>query len=118
MLEIIENSNNLLYIKASGEVTAADYETVLIPAAEDILKEHDKLRMIYELGPEMTGFSAGAMWEDAKVGMNHLTQFEKLAVISDHSWIINMVKVFAFMIPCPVKVFSVAQAAEARTWIG
>ena len=118
MLEIIENSNNLLYVKASGEVTATDYETVLIPAAEAILKEHDKLRMIYELGPEMTGFSAGAMWEDAKVGMNHLTQFEKLAVISDHSWIVNMVKIFAFMIPCPMKMFSAAQAAEARTWIG
>lgn len=36
MLEIIENSNSLLYIKASGEVTAADSETVLIPAADDI----------------------------------------------------------------------------------
>jgi hypothetical protein len=117
MFKIIENSNNLLYIKASGEVTAADYETVLIPAAEKILKEHDKLRMIYELGPDMTGFSAGAMWEDAKVGMDHLTQFEKLAVISDHPWIVNMVKVFAFMIPCPVKVFSVAEATEARSWI-
>ena len=117
MLEIIEKSNNLLHIKASGEVTAEDYETVLIPAAEDILQEHDKLRMIYELGPDMTGFSVGAMWEDAKVGMNHLTQFEKLAVISDHAWIVNMVKVFAFMIPCPVKVFSDAEAADARTWI-
>ena len=117
MFEIIENKNNLLYIKASGEVTAADYETVLIPAAEDILKQHDKLRMIYELGPDMIGFSAGAMWEDAKVGMDHLTQFEKLAVISDHTWIVNMVKVFAFMIPCPVKVFSEAEAADARTWI-
>jgi len=29
MFEIIESSNNLIYIKASGEVTAADYETVL-----------------------------------------------------------------------------------------
>ena len=37
MFEIIEKNQNLLYIKASGEVTAADYETVLIPAAEDIL---------------------------------------------------------------------------------
>jgi hypothetical protein len=29
-----------------------------------------------------------------------------------------MVKVFAFMIPCSVKVFTAAQAAEARTWVG
>ena len=32
--------------------------------------------------------------------------------------LVNMVKVFAFMIPCPVKVFSATRAAEARTWIG
>lgn len=117
MFEIIESSNNLIYIKASGEVTAADYETVLVPAIEDGLKQHDKLRMIVELGPDMTGFSAGAMWEDAKVGMNHLTQFEKLAVISDYSWIVNSVKAFGILIPCPVKVFSVAQTTDARAWI-
>ena len=117
MFEVIESSNNLIYIKASGEVTAADYETVLIPAIDESLKQHDKLRMVFEIGPDMSGFSAGAMWEDAKVGMNHLTQFEKLAVITDHSWIANSVKVFGFLIPCPVKVFSVDQAADARAWI-
>ena len=117
MFEIIKSKNNMIHLKASGEVIASDYEMVLIPALENSLKEYNKLRMIVELGPEMSGFSAGAMWQDAKVGMNHLTQFEKLAVITDHTWIITSVKVFAFLIPCPVKVFSTTQSADAISWI-
>jgi hypothetical protein len=116
MLEIVEKTGNLIHIRAIGEITAKDYETVMIPAVEDTLKHHDKLKMIYELGPEMTGFSPGAAWEDTKVGMSHLTQFEKIAVVTDHHWLVNMVKAFGILVPCPVKVFAPNQVQEAREW--
>jgi hypothetical protein len=31
---------------------------------EQALSEHDKVRLLYVLGAEFTGFSGGAMWED------------------------------------------------------
>lgn len=117
MLEIVDKTGNLIHIKAQGEVTANDYETVLIPAVEETLQQHDKLKMIYELGPGMTGFSPGAAWEDTKVGMSHLTQFEKIAVVSDHHWLVNMVKAFGILMPCPVKVFAPNHVKEARDWM-
>lgn len=60
MLNIVEQQGNLVHVRASEEVSANDYETVLIPAIEATLKEHNKLKLIYEMGPEVTGFSAGA----------------------------------------------------------
>ncbi|MCG6887097.1 MAG: STAS/SEC14 domain-containing protein [Proteobacteria bacterium] len=118
MLELIEDMpGNVLAIKASGEVTAEDYETIMVPAVEARLKQFDKVRMLYELGPEMNGFTAGAMWQDAKVGMSHLLSFEKIAVVTDHAWVANGVRAFAFMIPCPVKIFSTAERDAAKNWI-
>ena len=100
MLEIVEDMpGNILAIKASGEVTSEDYESVMVPAVERKLGEFEKVRMLYELGPEMKGFTAGAMWQDAKVGMSHLLSFDKIAVVTDHTWLANAVRAFAFMMP-------------------
>jgi hypothetical protein len=57
------------------------------------------------------------MWEDAKVGIWHLTAFEKISVVSDVDWIIDAVKVFKFVIPCPVKTFRNEELAKAKVWV-
>ena len=36
---------------------------------------------MYAIRSYYAGFSAGAMWEDAKVGIRHLRAFEKIAVV-------------------------------------
>ena len=57
------------------------------------------------------------MWDDAKVGLKHLTHFEKIAVVTDDKWIVRMVKAFGFMMPGEVSLFSNEQLAEAKAWI-
>lgn len=80
MLERIGDlPDNVLGFKASGEVTGDDYRSVLIPAVETALKGESKLRLLYILGPEVTGMSAGAAWQDTKVGLGHMTRWEKVA---------------------------------------
>jgi hypothetical protein len=49
--------------------------------------------------------------------MSHLLSFEKIAVVTDHAWVANGVRAFAFMIPCPVKIFSTAERDAAKNWI-
>ena len=61
MLELLQpTTDNLVSVSASGTVTAEDYESVLIPAIEETLKSHDKVRVLLQLEPN-TGFTAGAM---------------------------------------------------------
>jgi len=118
MIEFIQNMpENVVAVKASGKVTAKDYDDVLIPSIEDKLGKHKKIRMLYELGRDLSGFTPGAMWDDAKVGIRHITAFEKIAVVSDVEWIAAAVKVFAFLIPCPVRVFGTTELSEAKKWI-
>ena len=43
--------------------------------------------MLYDLGSKFTGFDTAAMWEDATAGLEHFTEFEKVAFGSDVDWI-------------------------------
>ena len=109
--------DNVVAVAAHGTVAGDDYETVLIPALDRGLKTHEKVRLLYHLGSDFTGFTAAALWDDTKVGIRHLTAFEKIAVVTDVSWIVDAVKVFGFFIPCPVKVFGNDRLDDAKAWI-
>lgn len=118
MIELLPNlPSEVIGFVASGKVTAKDYESVVFPAIESKVKEHGKVRILYQIGPRFSGFTAGAMWDDAKVGLGHLKAWEKIAVVTDVDWIRRAVGVFRFLMPCPIKMFSNSQLAEARDWI-
>jgi hypothetical protein len=118
MIELIPDfPDQVVGFVASSQVTAGDYETVVIPAIESALKTHGTVRVFYQLGPAFTGFTAGAMWDDMKLGMAHLKAWEKIAVVTDLAWVADATRIFQFVIPCPVKVFSNSEFAEAARWI-
>lgn len=118
MIEIISGMpDNVLAVTARGTVTAQNYENVLLPAVESVLKRHKKIRFLFRTSKDFSGYTPGAMWDDAKLGVQHLTAFEKIAVVSDVPWLVQSTRLFRFLIPCPVKVFSGEKLPDAEAWI-
>ena len=118
MLERMQGlPDNVLGFDAKGDVTGADYESVLIPAVEEMFSRQKSLRFMYCLGDEFTGFDAKAIWDDAKVGLQHLTAWERVAVVTDVGWISTAVKAFGFIMPGQVRVFSNSELSEAQRWL-
>jgi len=118
MIEVMTDlPERVLGLRATGQVTAEDYKTVLVPAIEEQLTRHKKVRLLYVFGNDFKGYSGGAAWEDAKVGMKHLTSFERVAVVTDVDWIENMIKAFGFAVPGEVRVFDDDDLEAARQWI-
>ena len=109
--------DNVVGFSARGQVTAEDYEQHVVPAVEQALVRHDKVRLLYQLGGEFEGFDLGAMWEDAKVGLSHLAAWERIAVVTDVDWIRMATKAFGFAMPGEVRVFSNAELGAARNWL-
>lgn len=109
--------DNVAAFRCSGHVTAAEYEEVLIPAVEDRLTRHDKIRIYYEVADGFDGFEAGAMWDDMKLGMSHLLRWERFAVVTDEEWIRHAVKFFGFMMPGQLRTFPSSEADQAREWV-
>ena len=118
MLEKISDvPDSVLGFRASGELTGDDYRNVLVPAVEAALQSRDELRLLYVLGDDVTGFSAGAAWQDTKVGMEHVSRWEKIAVVTDKEWIRHSVNIFGYLIPGEIKAYPAAAEGDARAWI-
>ena len=109
--------DDVLALKAEGVITAADYEEVLIPKFEELKRKHGGVKLLYWCGEEFKGFSAGAMWDDARFGMTHLGDFGKVAVVSDVEWVRQSVKIFAPFMGAPVKIFHNSEIEDAKSWI-
>ncbi len=118
MIELLKGySGNVVALSASGQVTKADYEKVVIPAVEQALGQHEKVRLYYQIGPDFSGIDPGAMWADTKIGMGHILRWERIAVVTDVDWIRHSVSAFGFLMPAQVKVYPTAEADQAKKWI-
>jgi SpoIIAA-like len=109
--------DNVVAASASGVVTKRDYQECLVPRVELALKRHPKIRCYYELGPQFSRMEPGAMWEDFKIGIEHLSRWERVAVVSDVDWIKHAVNAFRFLMPGEVRIFATSETAPAREWI-
>jgi len=118
MIKIIDGlPANVLGISAEGKITGSDYETVLIPAIEEKLKTQKKIRMLYELGSNFTGFEMSAMLDDAKMGMKHLSAWDKIALVSDHQMINTFAKFFGHLMSCELRIFKNDEFETAKKWV-
>lgn len=109
--------DNVVAVTATGTITAEDYESVIIPAIEQAHDKHGKIRMLYQIESDMCDYTAGALWDDTKVGLKHFAHFEKIAVVTDNGLITASIKTFAFLMPGEVRIFSNTELEEAKTWI-
>ena len=100
-----------------GHVTKRDYESVLIPAVNEALQQRGKLRLYYQIDPDFSGIDAGAVWDDFKVGMEHVLRWERIAVVTNVDWIRYTIRAFSFVIPGVAKIFRLDEQAKAREWI-
>ncbi len=114
---ILDLPEQVVGVTASGQVTAEDYESVVVPAVEAALHKFDSIRFLYHLGSAFTGFAAGAMWDDMKLGLGHLRNWKRVAVVTDHKWVEAALHLFSFAMPCPVRLFPGAEFAEAERWV-
>lgn len=118
MLERIENlPEDTVGVTGHGELTAQDYKTVLIPAIEAALSDHNQINFLYELGPTFESFSAGAMLQDALVGLRHPLSWHKIAVVTSHDWIARLIRQASAVIPGEVRVFEWAEQKDALSWL-
>jgi hypothetical protein len=117
MIELIPDlPENVLGFRATGDVTVGDYETVIIPAVEARIKESGKIRVLAHLGPDFTGFKSGVLLQDAKLGLEHIKAWEKIAVVTDQQSIRDSITTFGWLIPGEIELFYNAGLPDAIEW--
>ena len=95
--------NGIDGVKAIGKISKEDYEHVFVPLLDEARREGRRIRFLYQLGPEFEGFTPGAAWEDAKIGLHSMRLFDGCAVVTDFGWIRESTRLIGFLMPCPVQ---------------
>lgn len=109
MIEIRQAAaDNILSISAIGQATDEDCKRTLIPAADEKIRGHDRIRVLYHLGPRFERFEARAVVDAAVFGLRNIRRTERIAIVTDVDWCRSAVR---------VKIFENARLAEAESWI-
>lgn len=118
MLEIMnESTDTMLAVKATGTLSDSDYVDVWIPALQTIIDKNGKANALLYLDENFKGWELKAMWEDAKFGFKHRSDFSKIAIVGGPSWIKWGVKVGELMIDGEVGTYGPNQLAQALEWV-
>lgn len=102
--------------RAVGAVEADDYATVLDPVIDGAVADGRRLNLVFELGPEFERYTLGAMWQDALLEGKPGHVWGRLALVTDHELIAEIVHGLSFLVPGQVKIFSVDALADAIAW--
>ena len=114
MKELSDLPAGVIGFEASGKIRAEDYRDVLLPALERAAATGE-VRFVIVMR-DFDGMSGGAVWEDLKVGFEHLRAWKRIALVTDITWIRDMTTLFGWMTPGEVKTFRLAELPEAAGW--
>jgi hypothetical protein len=109
--------DHVLGFRAEGRVTGEDYREVLEPALDDALTRHPQIDFLYHLGPDFTRFTTTALWDDARLGLHHLKDFRRVAVVTDVDWIGIAVRGADALTSAELRAFANTELGAAQDWL-
>jgi hypothetical protein len=118
MLSILpDTAGDLIVVQASDELTADDYQQVLVPLIEEKLPQYGPLRVVLYFDQSFTGMAAGAIWEDAKLGISHAEDFIRIAVVGGPVWVSWATALGNHLVRGEAKHFEERQFLQALHWV-
>jgi hypothetical protein len=115
MVEVLPDSKgNILALRARGLLTHQDYRRVIIPRLEAMIRGHGKVRFLLE---NFQGWGAVAFWDDARFGLMHRNDFEKIALIGGPKCVLWALNLVALVVSGEMRTFSASERSKALSWI-
>ncbi|HEY7916744.1 MAG TPA: STAS/SEC14 domain-containing protein [Acidimicrobiales bacterium] len=113
--ELSEMPPGVIGFEASGKLEAEDYRDVVLPVLERAAASGDvRLVMVMK---DFDGMSGGALWQDLKVGIEHLRAWKRIALVTDIEWMHHLTDLFGWMTPGETKTFSMSDRDLAIAWV-
>jgi hypothetical protein len=104
-------------IEARGTLTSGDYARVFAPLVDRHRRGGQRLRLLYQFGPDFNRITPAALWADSRLGARYLPLLDGCAVITDIDWIRDPGRSIAKWLPCPLRVYDNAHRDEAARWL-
>ena len=67
--------------------------------------------------PQLEDFDGDVVKEEMKFAARHTTAYERVAIVSDESWLGPALRMLSVLVPGQLRGFPVAQLQSAKTWV-
>ncbi len=115
--EIEGLKDGVIGFHVGGVVGKEEYVDKFIPTMEKALQKHDKISAIIVIDDDFDHYTWQAVLEDTKVGFKHPLEWEKIAIVTDVEWMVDVLKYLRLLAPYKVQVFSHDALEEAMKWV-
>ncbi|MFB8388355.1 STAS/SEC14 domain-containing protein [Microbacterium sp. NPDC055910] len=102
--------------RAVGTVEASDYRNVVDPAIDAAIEHDAKVNVVFVLGEEFDRYSLGALWQNAELESRPARAWGRIALVTDHTIVGEVIHAIAFLFPCELRFFRVAALDDAVGW--
>lgn len=118
MLSIISDlPPHVVGVRAIGAITKQDFDTVLKPALEDLLRRTGKINYLLLLETPVSNFTVGAWIDDFILGLKHFTHWNRVAVVTNEKVVEKFSDAFNFILPGKSKGFTLGELVKAKEWV-
>lgn len=116
MISRLDNlPDGVIGFEATGKIAAEDYRDVVVPTLEQAAKAGD-VRFVIVMR-DFDGITGGALWQDLKMGIEHLRSWKRIALVTDINWMTHATDLFGWMTPGATKTFPLDQKEQAIQWV-
>lgn len=105
----------VLGFRLSGRLTTDDYEETLMPAVALAKATGEGLRVVLQIDADAE-FSAGALWDDTRLGLANWGRWKRVAVVCDEKWLHRVARAFSFLLPGQMRGFPADRLEQATAW--
>jgi hypothetical protein len=102
---------------AVGDVDDDDWEDVAEPVLRRDIAAGHKVRLLYLFGTRAQDIEGDVVKADTGFRARHAQDFERVAVVSDESWIKPALRALSFLMPGRARGFAVRDLTAAKTWL-
>ncbi|MBB5437960.1 hypothetical protein HDC92_001634 [Pedobacter sp. AK017] len=118
MLTIIPDlPDHIFGLRASGEVTKDDLQQVLLPGLEKLSEQYKEIYYLLVLETDVRNFTAGAWVQDLIAGIKHLTEWKKMAIVTDQKAVEKFTDIFSYLSPGEAKGYKLTELPIAIGWL-
>ena len=110
-------AGNTVGFTLTGDITKQDYDTVIFPAVQQVKETGTEINLLLVINTDLSKFTMGAWMKDALLGLQNLTRFNRVAVVSDSHLVKNMTAMANMVVPGDYKYFLPTEENEAKIWV-
>ncbi|WP_374164943.1 STAS/SEC14 domain-containing protein [Arcticibacter sp. MXS-1] len=118
MVELIEGfPRYVAAYKASGKVEKEEYERVVMHRVDEVAREFGSINFLVRLETNMENYSLPAFIDYLKVSFEHFSKWNRMAIVTDETWMQKAYEVLSGPVPGEIRSFSLSEYEAAKKWV-